>query len=191
MTTPTLIGITGPAGSGKDTVRNILQQHHGFAAMAFADPIRHMLFSLLNISGIEARHMLDRELKEQPIPGIGASYRHLAQTLGTEWGRGVAPDLWIRTARARLQTFAKAGIKHVVISDVRFINEAEFVRSEGGVIWRIERPQATPVRAHVSEDEMARIAHDLVIDNHSDSLVTLKKQVLTACKASGFARIAN
>jgi dephospho-CoA kinase len=47
MSKPFIIGLTGYAGSGKDTVRNILEAKHGFDGIAFADPIRDMLTALL------------------------------------------------------------------------------------------------------------------------------------------------
>ena len=146
-----IIGLTGLAGSGKDTVRSYLQEQHAFAGMAFADPIRSMLAALLREVGASEDWMTDRLLKEGTIPALGTSYRHLAQTLGTEWGRSVNPEFWLRIAQARLEVMREAGVKCVVISDVRFLNEAHWISSEGGQVWRIDRPQAEAVRPHQSE----------------------------------------
>ncbi len=41
-----LIGLTGPAGSGKSTVARILSDHYGFAELSFAAPIRDFVCRL-------------------------------------------------------------------------------------------------------------------------------------------------
>jgi hypothetical protein len=173
-TPPLIIGLTGLAGSGKDTARQILEAHHGFDGLAFADPIRAMLRPLLQMAAgahDADRFMTDRALKETAIPGVGHSYRELAQTLGTEWGRMcLAPDIWLRIAGARIAQWVAddeqdrqdtfdidATGTRVVISDVRFVNEAAWVLSQGGHIWHIRRPAIEPVRMHVSEDGVAAI----------------------------------
>lgn len=169
MTTPTIIiGLTGPAGSGKDAVRAALEAQLGFTGFAFADPIRSMLRDLLTGAGLDTAHMDDRALKETIIPALGVSYRHLAQTLGTEWGRSLRDDFWLRLAGAYMadlmDQLAPADHKFV-ISDVRFANEAAWVRARGGVIWRVYRPGLPCVRTHVSESEMDEINPDFVIRN--------------------------
>ena len=182
--TPHLIGLTGYAGSGKDTVRDALARH-GYIGMAFADPIRQMLRKLFDQAGVAYGYMDSRELKESIIPQLGVSYRHLAQTLGTEWGRAVAPDLWLRIADGFIKDTNSAGelwsdgVPLFAISDVRFANEAQWVRDRGGVVWRINRPQAAAVREHSSEEEVGRIQVDAEIDN-SGSLDELKLNVALA-----------
>lgn len=165
-----LIALTGYAGTGKDTVRAILEQH-GYKGLALADPLRNMIEALLGYAGADFNYMEQRELKEAAIPQLGVSYRHLAQTLGTEWGRGsIRPDLWLHLTGLRLDAIQRGTFIHrfngVVISDVRFVNEAEWVRKRGGVIWRIEREGVERVRAHVSESQIYAFAADRVIPNH-------------------------
>ena len=166
---PKIIGLTGLAGTGKDTVRSILERRHGYIGVAFADPIRNMLYSLLIEAAADVSYMHDRQLKELPIPGLGVSYRHLAQTLGTEWGRSVSGDLWLSITRERVKNhFDHHQGRPVVISDVRFQNEAEWIMEAGGEIWRIEREEAEPVRGHVSENIAALPHFCRVIENHGD-----------------------
>jgi hypothetical protein len=163
----TLIGLTGPAGAGKDTVRGLLKAHHGFMGLAFADPVRDMAKALLD--HVYARgHAMDRSLKEKPAPVIGASYRELAQTLGTEWGRQtIRPSLWIDIAMHKVRLMWARGERRIVISDVRFPDEAEAIRAAGGQIWAITRPGIEPVREHVSERLAREAAHfaDRIINN--------------------------
>jgi hypothetical protein len=149
----TIIGLCGPAGCGKDTVRYILECNHDFTGLSFADPIRDMLYQVLRNAEASVEYMTKRELKEAPIPGLGVSYRHLAQTLGTEWGRNcVGPDFWLNVAANHMAGMRKLGRSKFVVSDVRFANEAEWVRAKGGVIWKIDRPGLPAVRQHVSEE---------------------------------------
>lgn len=174
MTKPFLIGLTGYAGSGKDTVRQILQHRHDFDGIAFADPIRDMLTALLESCDITTDWLTERDLKEKPIPELGLSYRQMAQQLGTEWGRALKEDLWLRIAAQKVAVCALMESPGVVISDVRFPNEAAWVKAQGGVVWKILRPGIEPVRAHASEDLIATLPYDYVIDNRGtiDDLVS-------------------
>lgn len=170
MNKPILIGLSGLAGCGKDTVRNILQANHSFAGIAFADPIRDMLSTLLTKVDVDPHYwMTDRSLKEQPVPGIGVSYREMAQRLGTEWGREMEPRIWINIADSRMRRLHNGG-RDVVISDVRFPNEAEWIKACGGHIWKVLRPSVEPVRQHISEANYHRIPYDYVIDNSRTTL---------------------
>jgi hypothetical protein len=161
-----LIGLMGRAGTGKDTVRSILEQDFGAEGIAFADPIRSMLGALLSEHGFSTEWMYQREKKEQPIPGLGFSYRHLVQTLGTEWGRSVDPDFWLRIATARVSALTASGATIIVVSDVRFPNEADWIKQQGGELWGIVRDMAEPVRDHESEREVSTIDPDQFIDNN-------------------------
>ena len=136
--------------------------------MAFADPIRAMCRAFLCHAGIDdpEDYLTDRQLKEQVIPEVGASYRHLAQTLGTEWGQQcVGRKVWINLLEQRMLAAGRRRVTHIVVPDVRFDVEADWLRAQGGVIWRIERPSVEPVREHVSESCMAAIRSNQVIRN--------------------------
>ena len=163
-----LIGLTGHAGSGKDTVRNIMETE-GFVGLAFADGIRGMLRKLLTSAGIDDACIDERTLKEAIIPELGVSYRHMAQSLGTEWARNLRRDFWLRIAAAFVVDQMDAGETHFVISDVRFANEAEWVRNKGGQIWRIHREGLAGVRPHVSESGIDNIKPTRTIHNNGST----------------------
>jgi hypothetical protein len=61
------------------------------------------------------------------------------------------------------------------ISDVRFDNEAKWVREQGGVIWKISRHGLASVRHHSSENGVDVDPADLLILN--DDLQTFKQTI--------------
>ena len=186
-----LIGLVGPAGSGKSTAASMLQDEWSFTDLAFADPILDMICALFANAGVDGSWATERSLKESPTM-LGFSYRHLAQTLGTEWGRSLSPDFWLRVMAMRLEC-PEIIDEHVVISDVRFPNEAEFIKRRGGVLVRINRHQPDrPVRDHVSES----LGQSLLVDyeiNNNGSKATLASQIdrlVDALLAKRYAQIA-
>jgi hypothetical protein len=176
---PLIIGLTGLAGAGKDTVADRLCAAHGFERHAFAEPIRDMLTALLTGAGIDYAHLFERDLKELPVPGIGVSGRRMMQTLGTEWGRSLDTQLWVRVAAVTLglDDLPNTSPVHdrIVLTDVRFPNEAAWIRSLGGYTWRVVRP-APAVAEHVSEQHINQLPSDLSIDN-SGTLEDLHDEV--------------
>lgn len=165
-----LIGLAGQAGTGKDTVGNHLRMMHGFSTLALADPIRAGLRAML---GLNHEDLMRRDLKEKPIEWLGRSPRELAQTLGTEWGRElVSPEIWLRVAQRSIEIlnapspFRPHGI---VVTDIRFENEAEWLRGLGGTVWHIRREQAGLAGAtskHVSEQSIPIIEGDVIVENN-------------------------
>ena len=102
----------------------------------------------------------DRVFKETELSDIGKSPRQLMQLLGTEYGRElVHPDLWLILARKRIEQFMQ--YRSVVVSDVRFDNEADMIRSMGGQIIHLVRPGIGAVAAHKSESGVAVRAGDV------------------------------
>lgn len=164
-----LIGLAGKARTGKDTVADLIIEHQGGFRYSFADPIREMLIPL----GIDLRMPEWQKMKETEIPLIGKSPRYLMQTLGTEWGRNmVCEDLWLRLAAHKL----KYSDSTMVVADVRFENEAEWIRQNGGLLIHIFRDDAPSVRAHPSEAGVMVKKGDRTIHNDG-SLLDLAAKV--------------
>lgn len=157
-----LIGITGPARSGKDTFALALRVAHGFEQFSFAAPIRQFVSGL---TGLSMSAITDSAAKDEPLDWLdGKSPREMMQTLGTEWGRNmIHPELWIRYAMRRVK--AAAFGDRIVFSDVRFENEAKAIRDAGGFILHITRDSAAKVRGHASEAGVDMHPSDLVFSN--------------------------
>jgi len=163
MMTNMLIGLTGVALAGKDTAAAHLHRQHEFFRMAFADPLREGLKAMFGLGDWN----FTPEGKERVVAWIGKSPRELLQTLGTQWGRDlVHRQIWCRLMDQRIRPRLAHG-RPVVITDVRFIDEARFIYSHGGQIWRVIRPGAvtTAHSDHTSEQEAHRIVADVDLIN--------------------------
>lgn len=161
-----LIGITGKAGSGKDTVSAHLVDKHHFVRYALAGPIKKAMCAAFSLSeGV----FEDREMKEATIDWLGYSPRRLAQLFGTEFGRKIiGDDVWLRVAQRTLDWCVanfSGTFLGVVISDIRYDNEAEWVRKNGGEVWLIDRPGIHPVASHSSEAGVSAALVDRYLPN--------------------------
>ena len=156
-----IIGIAGAARTGKSTAAMHLIDSHGFAEYAFAQPIKEMLRAGFGLTD----EQLFGAKKEEIIPWLGVSPRRLAQTLGTEWGRQlVADDVWLRLAWQWLGALPRY-TPGAVFSDVRFENEAAFIRHHGGTVVHLVRDDAPSVEAHASESGVRPGFRDYQIRN--------------------------
>jgi len=166
---PRLIGLAGPAQAGKSTAGLSLVRL-GYVRLRFADPIKAALRAILEASGMhptEVTQRLDGDLKEEPVDVLlGVSARYAMQTLGTEWGRQIIGfDLWTRiTMNQAGRIIAEGG--NVVIDDVRFWEEAEAIRGNGGMLIEITRPGFSYSASHASEGGLSKF--DLSLENDGD-----------------------
>lgn len=135
-----LIGLTGRAGCGKDTAAEHLEADYGFTAMSFAGPLKKTAAALFNLPDI---YFHSRELKEKPLEDWdGLSPRHILQLLGTEAVRDTfGENFWVKRW---LNEYSGVPVySNVVVTDVRFNNEAQVIRDIGGIIVHIVRPGDT------------------------------------------------
>ena len=148
-----LIGLTGYAGTGKDTIAEVLETHHNFVQLSFAAPLKSMFCEQNNMSlmELEARKRSELWIRE----GL--------QELGMS-KRAIDPDYWVNLLLSDLEFLSELRMENFVISDVRYDNEVRFVHSQQGRVWRVERPGHGPVNAHISEQPVQGV--DLVINNH-------------------------
>lgn len=106
---------------GKSTVAEYLIKYHGYKRLKFAQVLKDMLAVFLNYFVDDPWAYLEGTKKENVIPGLDVTARHLMQTLGDEWGRQcVAEDVWIRVV---LQQIQKNPSTLFVVDDLRYPNE--------------------------------------------------------------------
>lgn len=157
-----IIGLSGRAGSGKDTVGLWYQEKHGFVCRAFADPLKEAAAAIFHLS----EEQLYGKEKEVVDPFWGKSPRKILQLLGTDCVRRVIDDdVWIKSMERCIDGLTHDDGRHVVITDVRFPNEADAIRSWGGQVWRVVRPGVSDVEAHVSETALDNYRFDRVLIN--------------------------
>ena len=193
----TLIGLTGPAGSGKDTVADLLVTHCGFIKFAFADPLKT---EVADAFGIDPLYLSRRETKEHPMTSLALrkcradgfvgriimdhlergqildldaprSPRQIMQWWGTDYRRQQSPAYWTHQTSARIGYMMRERLAtRIVITDCRFANEIDMVRGgPGRLVWQIKREGAdAPAGAHPSETTGAQFAPDATINNDHD-----------------------
>jgi hypothetical protein len=158
-----IIGLTGYAQSGKDTFASILVEKYGYSRIAFADKIRDFLYGINPMVGCSPTGYLQDlvnlvgwdKAKQEP------QVRRLLQDLGISARDLISEDIWVTAA---LSSVSKD--QRVVITDVRFENEAAMIKFMGGQLWRIKRSGVGPVNDHVSESEMDGYKVDQIFVNN-------------------------
>lgn len=138
-----IIGVVGFLGSGKGTVGDILIQERGYTRLSFADAVKDAVSVIFGWPRelLEGDTQESRAFRESTDGfwserfGYTVTPRYMLQLMGTEAGRDVFnEDLWVFTVEKRMQ-----GMKNVVLPDVRFPNEIEFIKSRGGKVIRVVR----------------------------------------------------
>lgn len=179
MTNAPIVGLIGKKRSGKDTFGLALIEAHGFTRVAFADPVRQ---AALDLDPYVGRPALPGQLAPQReirlsdvIDSIGweaakdyvPEVRRILENFGTNSIRKLDPDFWVRMALEKIQ--ATEG--PVVVTDVRFPNEADKIRELGGIVVRIIRPgfESAP-GSHLCETSLDDYEAD--VDFYNDADVT-------------------
>ena len=188
MSDKTIIAVVGKHGSGKDTFADILSTERGYFKFKLATPIKttvaHLMAALIGAPSTATKYeafMEDRWRKEMDfIPfSCDVTLRRCMQLFGTEFGRDIlGKDIWVKSLLHRIN---KTLCDYVVISDVRYVNEAEALSNAGAYIIRIVRdvPKLDgEANEHASETDVDNIIADHTILNNG-SLDDLRKEALT------------
>jgi len=179
---PAVVGLTGYAGSGKDLVGALLAMR-GYKRIAFADAVRMEVSRLLLHGGnIPAQLSADSrtalsggmDFEDVWIKPTNPMMRKILQEWGTEFRRTENPDYWICIVDDQVKAL---GDRPVVITDVRFGNECDWIRHRGGVVLRVRR--GDPANSHFSERSVDTLNVDAEIDN-TGMLQELPGRVLAA-----------
>lgn len=173
-----LVAFTGTQGSGKDEAGKILVRVFGYQRLALADPVRDMALAIdplipTNGSYYRLSELVDMFGWDRTKRDI-SEVRRLLQAIGTDAVRNIlGEDSWVKLAANRISSMLDSGTK-VVVTDVRFPNEATMIHDLGGILIRLHRsnPEATNTQ-HVSESHVdtIRCDHDIANDEDLNTLV--------------------
>ena len=139
-TLPKLIGvISAKSRSGKSTLADVLIRDYGYQREQFSAPLQVTFRALCEMHGITDRATLDRLVgtwKDTPIPQLGgACYRSWALAAGHNLRTTAGWDVWVQLLSKRLSN----KVPPIVIDDVRYRNEVDFIVNNGGAIWLVHR----------------------------------------------------
>lgn len=148
-----IIGISGKAGSGKDTAAKMLEvlyanpdisykdfadkRYKNFADIQivhFADSLKETAQVLFRIGEWETN---TQEGKKTTINWIGKTVRELLQGIGQGLRDAIDFDLWVKILFANTEDWS-----NYIIADVRYPNEVKAIKERNGILLRIDRKGA-------------------------------------------------
>jgi energy-coupling factor transporter ATP-binding protein EcfA2 len=173
-----IIGITGKIGSGKTTISKYMEEI-GYQEYQFAKPLKDIA-KIFGYTEIQVNGSQSDKLEPHPLWKVPA--REFLQKLGTDIFRDklheIIPAMKIETSIwvdiFRHQITQNPGNKNWVVSDVRFEDEADAIRSMGGVIIRVQKKDQKTSGGHISETSMDLIKADYNIENSNITLGELR-----------------
>lgn len=184
-----IIGLTGKRGAGKDIVADYLVGQYGFVRVAFADPLKESVGALFGITReqiekwkndryVSVSVSVGFELEDgYQIPTAVLSFRKFLQRYGTEAHRQIfGDDFWIDQTFEHIRRLLREG-RDVIITDVRFDNEAEVITSVGGTVVEVKRPQNEVADDHASE-QLPLADLDIWNDRDFDNLYAEVESIL-------------
>lgn len=181
-----IIGFLGKKGHGKDTCADFLVSQYGYDKHAFATTIKDFLKLVFGLNDDQ----LYGNSKEVIDPRWNVSPRTLMQFFGTTVFRDnineimphIKNNFWVECLKNRINTIAEENRQIgkdtlIAVSDVRFQNEADAIKSLGGIIIKINRESVQNEDNHLSEAGIDDVTNfDYLIENNS-TIDNMHKQI--------------
>lgn len=162
-----LVGLLGKKRSGKDTTADYIVNKYGFNKRAFADPLKNAVKELFMLSNTQLygdeKDCVDERWELKP--------REIFQLFGTEIVRNTFPkyfpirgdSFWVKNMELYYNDKKDTNI---VISDVRFQDEIDFIEKNGGVVIKLVRYSDNDVDGHESENiDVLKYKSNILINN--------------------------
>jgi phosphomevalonate kinase len=177
-----IIGLSGKKLSGKDTVyelaADICDKSTRIGRVAFADPLKQ---EVSEITGMTCKFIEENK----------SDFRELLQVWGTEFRRRFnGNDYWINKMGKIIEQ-SEGYLDMLFITDIRFKNEADYIKAVGGKLVRVERRQYDydsypgPIDTHSTEKDMDDYSQfDYVLNNDKtiDELANSVRDMLGVLK---------
>ena len=163
-----IIGISGKKGSGKDTFAQFLKEElekqlgktvkvDSFAA--------NLKYCCALISGQPDYLFYNQDMKDRKAGFLNFTNRELMQKFG-DLTRSLDKDIWVKSL---FNKYLDNPPEYLIVSDVRFKNEAEHINKLGGILIRIESDRIKEDN-HISEIELDNyFKFNLLIENNIDT----------------------
>jgi len=171
------IGFSGEMGVGKSLCATMLQRELDLRLTNsimcnFAEPLKKML---IDYFGFEWEELHTPEGKRRYNPRWGMTNRECMQKFATEAIRnGFHNDAWVKLAELKTSKYSCL----CIFDDVRFDNDASFIKTDGVVI-RVMRPDIE--RSDHASERITGIYDDHIINDGSKN--DLREKVIEmACK---------
>ena len=181
-----VIGICGKKFSGKSTVARLLSEATGYKVVSFADKLKDVCCVLSGCTrlDLEDYHFKENKLVPEYLEAYCGdadkpTFRAFLQHFGSEVMRGINDNIWIDSTLGN-------ECDNVIVSDVRFPNEAKAVKARGGIVIKVVRPDVKAEDSHQSETLIDEIDADYTLWNATtlenleanvDSLVRLLRNL--------------
>jgi dephospho-CoA kinase len=192
-----LIGVSGKLGSGKDTFAELLAKQLAgkVERHALADNLR-LITEIISGIRMTTTHEIDepfcneirnytQDQKNILIKQFDKTIGETLQLVGTELFRNnYDTDVWVKSLFSEEIYDKMNDGKIIIIPDVRFINEADYILQEGGYLIRLEgdpagvRENSLRDLNHLSETNLDNYTKfDKVIINNKKDINELKRVV--------------
>jgi hypothetical protein len=178
------VALIGKARSGKDTAAAFLVRERAYTRVAFADPLKEMALGIdpliTTTPSIYVRlsalvRDVGWEYAKDHYPEVRRTLQRIGQTQ-----REFDADYWVNVAARKIAGAERWNLP-VVVTDVRYRNEADMLRARGFRMVRIIRPFAEMRQGasaqHASETELDDYPADVLIRNDGD-LAQLQRAIL-------------
>ena len=161
-----IIGLVGPKGSGKSTIARMMVEMGSWEELSFASILKDVAALL---SGVDRDLFDDPHAKEEYIvnrvgvngafdPGTGVSIRKIMQLCGSMFKSVFGPGVFIRALHRSIQ---QSAYQNIVISDVRFPEEADFITQVlSGILIRVSRHSGD---SSVQDDHVSEVQHKSIV----------------------------
>lgn len=136
-----LIGIHAKPRSGKDTIADHIVRRYGFLKYGPSFPMKEATAAMFNLP---LKIFWDEKLKEEVVPYWNLSPRQMMQLVGKESSRDIfGEDFWMRHVEVKWETIQGpeySAYYGMVLADIRYGNEVEWIKQRGGIVIYLDRP---------------------------------------------------
>lgn len=159
----TIIGLSGKKHSGKDSTADIILQE-----VADNPNIKAIKIAYAGNLKLEVSHAFG--LSVEFIEINKEHFRPLLQAWGVLKRYLFGEDYWIKRLDKSINYITETGYNLILITDVRFLNEFDYVKSRNGIVVRVLRDSDAATDLHSSEVDLDNQSFDDYISNTSDIL---------------------